>query len=544
MNKKRTAFLAVAVSVMGLAACSDEAPVDGGGGTGGTAPTAGVSGAGQAGSLGAGTSAGGSAGQGVGGAGAVAGSAGAIATGGAGGSAGAAAGSAGSAGTLGGAGAGAVAGAAGAAGIGAGGAGSGGVGGTAGSDMGGTAGTAAGAAGTAAGSAGAGAGGTAGAAGSAGTGGTGGSVSVSPSCEKPAWPTATGSPVNISGTRAVSGTYDGQGALHEGNLEDCTGDDGQDSTEPMFEVADGGTIRNVIMGNRVGDGIHCLGSCTIENVWFANVCDDAITMHGGSGKTMTVRNSGFKRARDKTIQHNGTGSTVNVEDVYIETAGKLYRSCGDGCSGGARSANFTNIYAVGIDQLAGISTNDTATFSNICTYRTGAICTTYDPGSEDKATNGQNGTNEGPSENCDFGPADVHALVNLTSGSYASEVLCPGPNSAKSGSTATACIEDFETCLKPCTPGGYGFKQLSCSGGEYAESACGMPADAAVAGELAGTNSAGVTDFVEKNSACTTEWEWARDESSTTTFCVCVSKPGYYQESSGWFVWDCQTQWW
>jgi hypothetical protein len=199
---------------------------------------------------------------------------------------------------------------------------------------------------------------------------------------------------------------------------------------------------------------------------------------------------------------------------------------------------------VGIDQLAGISTNDTATFTNICTYRTGAICTTYEPGSEDKATNGQNGTNEGPSENCDFGPGDVHALVNLTSGSYSTEVLCPGPNSAKSGSTATACIENFDSCLKPCTPGGYGFKQLSCSGGEYAEGACGMPADSTVAGHLAGTNSSGVTNFVEKNSACSTEWQWARDESSTTTFCVCVSKPGYYQESSGWFVWDCQTQWW
>jgi hypothetical protein len=25
---------------------------------------------------------------------------------------------------------------------------------------------------------------------------------------------------------------------------------------------------------------------------------------------------------------------------------------------------------------------------------------------------------------------------------------------------------------------------------------------------------------------------------------MCVMKPGYYQASSGWYVWDCQSQWW
>ena len=69
----------------------------------------------------------------------------------------------------------------------------------------------------------------------------------------------------------------GNMALHEGSLENCAEGD-QSSTDPLIEVPNGGTVRNVIFGSRVGDGIHCLGSCTIENVWFQNVCDDAISV--------------------------------------------------------------------------------------------------------------------------------------------------------------------------------------------------------------------------------------------------------------------------
>jgi hypothetical protein len=417
-----------------------------------------------------------------------------------------------------------------------------------------------GAGGTAAGSGGragtGGATGTGGAAGSrgsggatAGTGGTTGAV-VSPTCRIPAWPSPTGSMVMISGTRDVSGTYDGGGALHEGNLTDCAGSSAQDSTEPMFDVADGGTIRNVIMGRRVGDGIHCQGSCTIENVWFANVCDDAITMLGGSGETMTIRNSGFKNARDKTIQHNGEGSTVVIDNVYIETAGKLYRSCGDGCSATARrNVTVMNVVAIGVDQVIGVSTNDRATLSNICAYRTGGLCKAYQPGSETESTIGANGTSEGPSAACTYTGAQSHALIDrVPAGRLATEVLCTGSNSAKDGMTNnTACVTGFETCVKGCAPGLYGFKQINCVSGRYAASGtgCVMASDATVAARLAGTNATNVTATATNNETCTSQWAWARDTDGSGQYCVCVPKPGYYQESNtSWFVWDCQTQWW
>lgn len=377
-----------------------------------------------------------------------------------------------------------------------------------------------------------------GAGGSAGTVAKG--VEVSASCKVPAWPSPSGSTVTISGTRSVT-NYDGKGALHEGNLEDCSAGD-QDSNDPILDVADGGSVKNVIFGKRVGDGIHCNGSCTIENVWFQYVCDDAITMLGGSGKTMTIRDSGFKNARDKTIQHNGTGSTVVIDNVYVETAGKLYRSCGDGCSGGSRSAKISNVTAIAVNQIAGVSTNDKATLSNICSYRTPIMCANYKPGSDSDATNGANGTSEGPTSNCVYKATDIHALVDRVTGALATDTLCTGPNSAK---TTSACVAGFETCLKPCTPGSYGFKQLGCQNGKYNETGkCALPADTEVKAHLAGDNAASATSSVEKNKSCTSQWAWGKDGDDKADYCVCVQKPGYYQASSGWFVWDCQSPWW
>ncbi len=342
--------------------------------------------------------------------------------------------------------------------------------------------------------------------------------------------------------------YDGQMRTVNGSLDNCS-TAGQSSTNAIFEVADGGSVKNVIFGTSIGDGIHCLGTCTIENVWFPYICDDAITMLGGSGKTATIRNSGFKGARDKVVQHNGNGSTVVLDNIYVETAGKLYRSCGEGSGCGSSSAVRTvtasNIYAVGVGQLLGVSSNDKATLTNICAYRTPQVCHVYQPGSDADAPVGANSVGEGPSANCVYTGAQTHALVDKVNGAVTTDVLCTGPNSAKTGSTATNCVSGFDTCLKGCAPGSYGFKQLTCSGGKYAESgtsSCVPPSDATAASKLAGTNSSMATTTVTGNGTCTTQWAWGKD--SDGKFCVCVMKPGYYQASNGWYVWDCQTQWW
>jgi pectate lyase len=403
-------------------------------------------------------------------------------------------------------------------------------------------------------------GGATGTGGSGSGGSSGTSISVSPTCKVQTWPTATGSPVNISGTKKVT-DYDGKGALHDGDLNDCTVGD-QDSTDAMFEVADGGSVKNVIFGKKIGDGIHCLGSCTIENVWFPYVCDDAITINidGASSGTSSIKNSGFKGARDKTIQHNGGNSTLNIDNVYVEVAGKLYRSCGSGggCTTSAKhTVNISNVVAVGVNQVAGVSENDMVTLSNICVFRTPTLCNTYKVNSDTDSTKASNGTGEGPGPNCSYKASDVHALVDRVAGAtLTTDVMCPGPNSSKSGSTATACITGFETCLKTCAPGMYGFKQLTCSGGNYSSPETGgcalvtSAADSAAATNLAGTRAATASGTVTKNNSCTTQWALGIDSSKSTNTCACVEKPGYYQQSSGyaqpvsWMVWDCQSQWW
>ena len=387
---------------------------------------------------------------------------------------------------------------------------------------------------------------------------TGPTVTVAAACTqletKLAWPAAKGSTITISGTKSVT-DYDGGGALHEGSLNDCTTGD-QSSTKPIIEVADGGSVKNVIFGKNIGDGIHCLGSCTIDNVWYPYICDDAVTINkdGTASKASTISNSGFKGARDKIIQHNGGDSTLTITNVYAEVGGKLYRSCGSGggCTTSAKhTVNISNVIAIAVDQVAGVSENDQATLSNICAFRTPTLCNTYQVNSDNDSTKGANGTGEGPSPNCSYTASDTHALVDRVAGATLStDVLCPGSNSAKSGSTATACIAGFDTCLKVCAPGMYGVKQLTCAAGKYSSPATGGCAlvtsaeDSAAATALASSNSSTATSNVTKNSECAgKEWSWGKDSSNAANYCVCARKPGYYGVAS-WLVWDCQSPWW
>lgn len=46
----------------------------------------------------------------------------------------------------------------------------------------------------------------------------------------------------------------------------------------MFIVEEGGTLSNVIIGPDQAEGVHCLGTCTLNNVWHSDVCEDAITI--------------------------------------------------------------------------------------------------------------------------------------------------------------------------------------------------------------------------------------------------------------------------
>jgi hypothetical protein len=55
--------------------------------------------------------------------------------------------------------------------------------------------------------------------------------------------------------------------------------------QAVFELANGATLENCIIGAESGtegsaDGVHCEGGCTLTNVWFENVGEDAATFYG------------------------------------------------------------------------------------------------------------------------------------------------------------------------------------------------------------------------------------------------------------------------
>jgi pectate lyase len=129
----------------------------------------------------------------------------------------------------------------------------------------------------------------------------------------------------------------------------CSGQ-AEDQT-PVLRVNDGGHIRNLRINQFAADGIHCLGSCTLENVVWEDVCEDAATMLGGTGKTMTIIGGSASHAEDKVFQHNGKGTSSSPSLVRITggfqtfgSIGKLWQSCGN-CSsnGGVRAVDVNNV---------------------------------------------------------------------------------------------------------------------------------------------------------------------------------------------------------
>jgi hypothetical protein len=181
-----------------------------------------------------------------------------------------------------------------------------------------------------------------------------------------AWPKPT-STVTLTATRKISGSFDG------GNTEFIAGSalgDGDQSENqlPLFELAAGSTLSNVIIGIPGADGVHCLGTCTLRNVWWLDVGEDAATLKGTSAsQVMTVDGGGAMHASDKVFQHNGPGSFI-IRNFQATDIGKLYRSCGNCKTQFARHVEVSNVTVTApLKDLVGINPNlgDTAKIDNV-----------------------------------------------------------------------------------------------------------------------------------------------------------------------------------
>ena len=195
----------------------------------------------------------------------------------------------------------------------------------------------------------------------------------------PSWPSAKGEK-KVSSTISVSGTLDGGYVRYYGI---SSGDQGE-SQPPMFQLSDGAVLKNVIIGTGAGDGVHCTGTCTLENVWWEDVGEDAATLKGSSSsQVMTVNGGGAKGASDKVFQHNGPGKFV-IKNFQVSDFGKLYRSCGNCSKQYARTVVVDNVQVTAPGKsLVGINSNlgDKATITNVTIINDSskkiAICEEY-----------------------------------------------------------------------------------------------------------------------------------------------------------------------
>ncbi|HEU5470680.1 MAG TPA: pectate lyase [Actinophytocola sp.] len=176
------------------------------------------------------------------------------------------------------------------------------------------------------------------------------------------WPTPTGQ-VSVNGTISVSGTLDGGMRRYC-----CIGDGGQEEDQdPMFELSSGATLQNVIIGGPAGDGVHCSGPCTLRNVWWEDVGEDAATFRGSGSPAFLVDGGGARSASDKVFQHNGPG-TVTIQNFQAQNFGTFYRSCGNCSTQTRRNVVVRNVTLTRPgNTVAGINTNfgDTARFTGI-----------------------------------------------------------------------------------------------------------------------------------------------------------------------------------
>ncbi|TFK40048.1 pectate lyase C [Crucibulum laeve] len=152
----------------------------------------------------------------------------------------------------------------------------------------------------------------------------------------------------------------------------CNGQAEGGDSDAVFLLEEGATLSRVVIGANQSEG-----SCTLDHVFFEDVCEDAITIKQTSG-TSHINYGGAKHAEDKVVQHNG-GGTVIINSFYVEDFGKLYRSCGNCGTQYARHVEINDVWAVSGSVLAGINSNygDTAKIRTTKASSVSTICQRY-----------------------------------------------------------------------------------------------------------------------------------------------------------------------
>ena len=205
------------------------------------------------------------------------------------------------------------------------------------------------------------------------------------------WPSVSstktlGSPITVSAGQTFDGfaKNGGKWVRYErgrSGLGDCTKVEGG-KADAVFLLQKGAVLKNVVLGAKSVEHVHCVAQgCTVENVYWEDVCEDALTFESSTDTNakFVVRGGAARNGSDKIIQHNSAG-TVYIENFYVENSGKVYRACGNCKKGyqGRRNVVMTNVTAVKVGALAGYNPNfgDTVTLKKV-TVKGGHVCRAF-----------------------------------------------------------------------------------------------------------------------------------------------------------------------
>lgn len=244
-----------------------------------------------------------------------------------------------------------------------------------------------------------------------------------PGCEKPI-PTET---VQFTETRVVAAgeVFDGLNKRYN-----FTGGGQAEGQPPVFRVLEGGAVKNVIIGSLAADGIHCLGNCSLDHVWWEDIGEDAATAMGPAGTIMSITCGSALNGSDKTFQFNGRGE-LHISRFYVQSSGKLARTCGD-CTGngGPRKLVINDVITRDVSTIVGINSNfgDVATIRNLTLNNSGTsktkICQVYKGVVKGSGSSSALGV-EFDTPNCDVRPNDVTLLGVSQMNTSACAGSCP-----------------------------------------------------------------------------------------------------------------------
>ena len=199
-------------------------------------------------------------------------------------------------------------------------------------------------------------------------------------CLTVSWPSVSstktlGSPITVKAGQVFDGFKQNGGKwvrYERGRtgLGDCSKVEGG-KADAVFLLEKGAVLKNVVLGAKSVEHVHCEAQgCTVENVYWEDVCEDALTFENSYDTTAKfyVKGGAARNGSYKIIQHNSAG-TVYIENFYVENSGKVYRACGNCKKGyqGKRTVVMTNVNANKVGALAGYNPNfgDTVTLNKV-----------------------------------------------------------------------------------------------------------------------------------------------------------------------------------